>query len=126
MSTKEMRELDAWVAENVFGWHKVRPNLTNNSMCDNCNDKALSQIQKHYNESFIHVSNTLPHYTTDPSAAFEVLKKCQLKVGVLIRQFGDNYLVCATNNDGETLHSCFTSTTLELAICMFAKQLFVK
>lgn len=115
MTTDEMRELDAWIAENVFGMD-IRT-LERRYFGKKKWDSTIIGKTGHF---------ILPYYTTEPAAAFEVLKKCQLKAGVLIRQFGDNYSVCATNNDGETLHSCFTSTTLELAICMFAKQLFTK
>lgn len=65
------------------------------------------------------------HPTTDPAAAFEVLKKCAEK---------DAPQSIATCKEGELwkvfyggrYHEAQSDTTLELAICRFAKALFSK
>lgn len=64
-----------------------------------------------------------PRFTTDPAAAMAVLKKCTEKDLIQIVQLADEtWSVCGwtrKNNPSE-------AATLELAVCLFARQLFKK
>ena len=101
MKTTEKRELDAWIAFNVT--------------------KETSELItiRTPDISFI------PHYTTDPAAAMEVLKKCvqrcELQTG-----FNDenNCYYMTTHHDGKLVD--VEAATFEIAICRAAKELFTK
>lgn len=150
MKTTELRELDAWIAENVMGWAWFRFRMKKINTASNAgkgydrwqqlippNEKwhlqpkydAIKQPQGmgRYLEDETDYSSI--KFTTDPAAAMEVLKKC-------IEIYG-----AATIYGGATEPKVFTvhvanpkaskaayveSETLELAICLFAKKLFGK
>lgn len=119
---RELRELDAWIAEQVFGWHKFKPHRINNAFCTVCR-KESGEAVDHYNAAFVMVSTTLPRYSTDPAAAMLVLEKCAGRVGDTIRYrtlHGGHGLSC------HELPFVVKAATLPLAICIFAKQLFSK
>lgn len=93
----ELRALDAWLLENIFGG-------------------ALALTGK---------TNPLPHYTTEPADNRLVLEKCFERLGgtlIGICKLGDIYCVCVPGSDG-TLLEIIKAPTLELAICLFAKHL---
>jgi len=91
MTTQELRELDAWIAEHVFG---------------------------------VSVPHPFFKPTEDPRGAMDVLKKCAEKHqhDIAIGTAGPtDWRVWAGELNGATYAS-----SLELAICLFAKQLFSK
>ena len=103
MSVTEQRELDAWIAERVMGWIPTFKDC----------GKSPSGCE-----------TLFPHYTTDPAAAMEVLKKCAEKCSLAGMEFvivrGFDWRVCAEPQRGISTFA----ETLELAICKFAKKLW--
>ena len=124
MTDKELRELDAWIAEHVMGWitecHEDRvlffpPDL----------DTEKKRRKWSYGIS-------INRYTTDPAAAMMVLEKCIMylsdKFGSVDLDHHGKFEIAAmmrgeyaadTENDVD-------AETLPLAICLFAKKLFSK
>lgn len=99
MNEKEMRELDAWIAEHVMG---------------------LSMEEQFGNpDNPIRGTITPPNYTTNPAAAMLVLEKCLTMADELeIRLCYDcEYKVFDWSKAAK-------AETLPLAICLFAKKLF--
>jgi len=114
----ELRELDAWIAENVMGVIIVKVR---------CRDK--SEV----------ICPDVKRYTTDPAAAMEVLKKCGYKiqgrdyprgfghyfVRVYFAEIAHEWCVCLGNEKSDS--SIYgQAETLEIAICLFAKKLFTE
>lgn len=109
MTANEMRELDAWIAENVMG---REVDLTNEHLINRYKDGGKS-VER------------LPQYTLDPAAAMMVLEKCLEKTEAddlsYIGKVGDEFIVGHEPLKNETI-----ADTLLLAICLFAKKLFEK
>lgn len=124
-SEKELRELDAWIAEHVMGWRRI-------------ND--IQRLSKS-GEFFLHAAegpfvherqNYIKKFspTTDPAAAMMVLEKClssdNLTMPIEIdrkRHKGGRFRI----ETGVISNSILAiEDTLPLAICRFAKQLFEK
>ena len=111
MTTTEMRELNAWIAENVMGWSWQ---LTGSDPVEDgyCwfNSEGKFPCE-------------LANYTTDPAAAMDVLKKCLDRqfspIEIRQRGFNEAHIV---SSRGEVVEA----KTLELAICQFAKQIISK
>lgn len=126
-----LRELDVWIADNVFGikssfvkgqpcgWQDGKPVLWSP------NDFVELDASREYTYripggwGFCIVSK----YTTDPAAAMGVLKKC----------LENNNYFTVGNDEGtfklESRHIdgrriLIEAESLELAICLFAKKLF--
>lgn len=114
MTDKEMRELDAWIAENVFdlpvdleaGRRKSGPGYLwfKDGKCD-----------------------IVKHYSTDPAAAMYLLKKCAEKLRpkgaiVVLHASEDDIKFWAVRQYGGDAQG--NAETLELAIAKFAKALF--
>ena len=116
MTDKELRELDAWIAEHVMGWRKV--GLLANFIAGTflCNTSADCLAHDWKKES--RISTWKP--TTDTAAAMEVLKKClsvQTEIHICQHWEGTYGIIGRHDVVGETF---------ELAICLFAKTLFTK
>lgn len=102
MTTQELRELDAWIEDFVMGTGQIRQ--SRNELC--------------------------PHYSTDSAAAMDVLKKCAEKIEhsdyasnwIQIQWFNNLWCLADFNKFSDPT----TAETLELSICIFAKQLFSK
>lgn len=143
LSEKKLRELDAWLAEYIFGWswwrfdcfkkpHGASGEQSRHIWCQLCSPDDLWYQQPQYNGQKINgpvegISNLtdLSYFkpTTNPAAAMDVLKKCIEKESCDIRINFDSrrfYVYSAKVLTPET------ATTLELAICLFAKKLFSK
>lgn len=128
---KELMELDAWIHRNLFGapdrcLHlqitKLRGSL---KQCDACGEQfGDTSLAMAYAQT--------PDFSTDPAAAMEVLKKCAEKCTITVEfgttAFGATACMVAKlidHDDGSYVEDfCKTEATLELAICLFAKQLF--
>lgn len=130
MNEKEMRELDAWIAEHVMGWHKVETHWDNKSLCSVCG-KGFGARHKHYVPDFhSSITGSVPRYTTDPAAAMEVLKRCAEKLceeNAVQIQYGLNttykwYVATVLKPNGRNI--CIESDTPETGLCLFAKALF--
>ena len=137
MTTKEQRELDAWIAENVMGyrrtdrpddhttdaatlfWHRPAGD-TREAVLVGC-AYSHSTLTKEYGKEMFSHSWTFYQPTTDPAAAFDVLKRCVKKADHLeFDQFPNGDFRVFDWNHSER------AETLELAVAKFAKQLFTK
>ncbi len=107
MNEKELRELDAWIAEHVMGYE---------------NDVIYKQFYIHPDHpNGINKSDC--KFSTDRAAALQVLEKCAEKLddpdkfnpGIKITKCGDGWWFDSQKYE-----------TLPLGICMFAKKLFSK
>jgi hypothetical protein len=120
MSENELRELNAWIAEHVMGWHKVMSRGDNPFEYWDGSDGAYR------------IQTWRP--TTDPAAAFAVLEKCQERLDcedVVIGFCTGTWCIRSIyreNPGAKGRINIFalppSETSLPLAICLFAKQLF--
>ena len=123
MTKTELRELDADIAEHVMGWR-----------CESCLDgfkrkwsvadwNRIRAMNPKWpkNEPDLKCDHAA-HYTTDPAAAFEVLKKCAEKTSfpICFRKSPYGYKFWLPNGFAISLNA----PTAELAACLFAKKLF--
>lgn len=104
MSAKELRELDAWIAEHVFNAKRETSGWEPGDTYEEGLDCLVSEWQP----------------TTDPAAAMAVFKKLLESHILTFESTSDGY--CIEISDG-VLVCC---KTLELAICEAAKKLFSK
>lgn len=111
MNEKELRELDCWIVENVFG---IQP-ISRDEYC-----RAV--VKDVYVREWVDCSNTVPHYTTDPAAAFMVYSKCVEVTTVVAHEYNGEWTVFCMVHPKRT----GKAETLELAVCLFAKSLFKK
>ena len=114
MSDKELRELNAWIAERMMEvkcaheWQRISKRK--------CKCLKCGYIQ--WNGS----ANSCADYTIDPAAAMQVLEKCAEKCTVQITKECGPYPIINSLVSGSGLGE--EAPTLPLAICLFAKQLF--
>lgn len=112
MSEKELRELDAWIAEHVMGW--VRASEIENAREGKSffagQTRTWARIGKPFSP------------TTDPAAAMQVMERCIHTDDVVIyKTVNEKYGVRSDITD-----MAIDAETLPLAICLFAKKLFSK
>jgi len=123
MTTQELRELDAWIAEHVMGWadvHMRQSGLVGYAPCEPRKVRTATGDGVSTTAAF---TSEVPYYT-DSADAMDVLKKCAEKHqhDIAIGTAGPtDWRVWAGELNGATYAS-----SLELAICLFAKQLFSK
>ena len=135
MKPTEHTELNAWIALNVMGYicksrqSKDSSSVTEHFWFESGND--IEPMHKCLTQAALSINypEDMPEYTTDTASAIEVLKKCvsklssDLGVGVTIITTGEKmYRVEASHNPFDAV----IIDTLELAICLFAKKLFLK
>lgn len=118
---KSLRELDAWIGVNIFGKkaiHKNGPRPTKGTEDD------------YFVIEYIHISHSLPHYTTDQAAAMQVLKACLKSSrphgGIVIYDSQISQVPCFTVEAQAIGNLRVQAETLPLAIALFAKKLFSK
>lgn len=117
MTNEQMRELDAWIAEHVMGWKLFRDGRNNIAAEMPTGETCIVTANHPWDES-----DFSP--TVDSAPAMEVLKKC---VDVLYGCNSFSLEVFRNGNHWVVRHPIYGSPhapTLELAICLFAKQLF--
>ena len=77
LNDKELRELDAWIAENVFGWHRQK--FDNGSFRHNLivpQPFRADKYRKHgWHDDLKSIIESFPKYTTDPAAVLGLLEK---------------------------------------------------
>jgi hypothetical protein len=154
MDTKQMCELDTWIAEHVTNikqfvgvkkrgyWY--RPDA--HGYTDREQEAwhlTREEAKKHEyprQPSTFFVTDPvticefgIPLYTTDPAAAMEVLKKCAEHSDMPIeidrkrdKKTGQWRVETGVVSQGLVAISPHENNTLELAICLFAKSLFSK
>ncbi len=112
MKVSEFNDLDAWICEHIMGWTKIEPQRKNGPRGLGLNPK-ISQY------------DYIPRYCTDQYYAMDVLKKCaeiqQIGLEICTRS-GMAEVYTTVDPDGDLTKA--EAQTLELAICLFAKQLF--
>jgi len=124
MTPTELRELDAWIAEHLFG-------LKANIRLLGSTETAIGFTTNPYFLEGGHEIEAIkqycaaPNYTTDPAAAMMVLERCyekspQLSFCTCKSPYG--YKFWLPNNYSIALNA----ETIPLAICQFAKNLFEK
>ena len=124
MTTKE-KELNDWIAVNVMGWerHQEKPYTP----AAQKTVEALATWQDGDGKVMAFVKDYNP--TTNPAAAFEVLKRCLDKTLLLkhTQTTGDGkYRIAIPLLFDEESPVIASADTLELCICQFAKKLFTK
>lgn len=130
MTDSEMRELDAWIAEHVFGyrWFAFEGGKGNRF----CDLQIPSTFQERHGGiqcdaplvGYERDIGGVPRYSKEARPALEVLEKCFDKVGLIdahrVKCGEFNFCIGATYvTDSEV-----EAKTLPLAICLFAKKLF--
>jgi hypothetical protein len=140
MNDSELRELDAWIAEHVFGLRfeelqcrSKTPEFT--GVFVNHHIKQFGSVVKYPQGLCIGSFRkggdyTLelysPRFTTDSVASMELLKKCAEIVTVTVGVEMNRGIVARINDETGHQDYCKCAPTLELSICLFAKQLFTK
>ena len=107
MTTQELRELDCFVAKEVMGWR-------------------YDNFYWWHGTDILELSEC-PRFTTDSKYAMDVLKKCAEKEEITIaieKKESDRWIVGFIQWGDEAIWNQKSGETLELAICLFAKQLF--
>ena len=109
MNDAELRELDLWIAVNIFGWQTFNEEEYPHRMLWREGDIGSP------------VWDEPDFYTTDPAAAMEVLKRCSDEWDIQIgRRMITKEWFCSSG------YAYTQAETIELAICQFAKKLFIK
>lgn len=116
MNDQELRELDAWIAEHVMGWTKWEGSGWLHAGCMDAN--GIKWLSGGYEIEF--------QPTIDSGQSMDVLKRCgermpNFHIGAPQGSSLKNWMI-TWNYDENTVES----ETLELAICLFSKQLFSK
>lgn len=130
-----MRELDAWICEHVFGWHRQK--FDNGHSKSNHlvpNKFRADKYRKHGWHDGMDLMNGFPNYSKEISSSMEVFKVC---VDRLENERGFTAVEKYSDLEGfqgwkvsalfyVANHGTFRTVqqTLPLAICVFAKQLF--
>lgn len=150
MNDKEMRELDAWVAEHVMGlppcyvvikrglFYRLGDRGYTSKMSEAGRytlEEAKAREWRH-DEQVTYAPWQCEKYTTDPAAAMLVLEKCVARCILSRAEIGIGEYSDLDGFQGFKVHAfCFSSQkveassvaeTLPLAICLFAKKLFQK
>lgn len=115
----DLRELDQWIAEHVFGW--TRWNFNNGFTQHNyLEKKGKLRANKYRKRGFkpgLELVNNFPHYSTDTVAAMEVLKACGEKQGYIDK-------ICYAA--GYWGLGIFVGKSLEHLICLYAQRVFTR
>lgn len=132
MTDKQLRELDAWIAEHVMGWKRVEKFVDLSSSHFNVRDDGEVLAYGWPENLGITFAPT-----TDPAAAMAVLEKCAEKAYACIQKTrpGDStldrvhghYNVRKLDRTGMWEPGIIANAkTLPLAICLFAKKVFAR
>ena len=124
MKTDELRELEVWIGEHIFGGKITRtPHLATDVYMQTESDRRL--MMSPY---------PVPRYTEDKAAAMEVLEKCVETVtserlgldGVVVFSPHEQVMPEWTvrTRDESRGAVIVEGKTLPLAICLFAKKLY--
>lgn len=123
MNDRELRELDAWVAEHVMGWTDLELYQPPSEFMEEQQPPFFRGMNK-----MCLLWQSIPNCSTDPAAAMQVLEKCTKNCSkdcktISVRENGEGYMVFARDS---YYREVAEAETLPLAICLFAKQLFSK
>lgn len=126
--TENLRELDCWIAEHLFGAKNIEWITLHSEL--GCPTEPFQDFGG---------GGEVFRYTTDPASSMLVLEKCaesgvlngEFKVPVVIRRRGDRQFVVSESSedeseDSERSYIVVEAETLPLAICKFARKIFSK
>lgn len=119
---EELRELDAWIALNLFGWRReVRERYAGVNTVEGFGLNMHLPLG-HFEREFVPAGQwPKVRYSTDPAAAMQVLEICaEIKLETIKIWMTSSFEWCVSCG----LHAC--ANTLPLAICLLAKKLFRK
>lgn len=123
INEKELREQDAWIAVNLFGWIKT------DVKCHPSDNRTIGGFLYSPNgfNSDCNQASVVPGYHYDLDAAMQVLEKCvqllrdQDREETVSVGCDDPYWIVEKTNCVPNLR--VESNTLPLAICSFARKL---
>ena len=136
MTTQELRELDAWIAEKVMGdngvkiWYASKDGGESGSLFSGelITRKDVSEFCQRHPEYAVIERVQYPHYTTSPADAMEVLNKCLRHAADhnldAVEMYAEPDGVVVSINDDEGGQIMVKAATTEPAICLFARELF--
>jgi hypothetical protein len=115
--SENLRELDAWIAVNVFGKKAI-------SIHDKPPTKGTED--DYFIKEYLFISHSCPHYSTEGHHALLVLKKCaEIRQATIAGPTKyDKWFVWSFNDDANLVRG--EGETLEIAICDYAKLLYSK
>ncbi len=124
MNVLSNMELNAFIAEKVMGWKRVSAAyqmVDGTFLIRNSDKQVFSSLEK--KDVFPYrFCATFFSPTTDEAQAMQVLKRCAKKVVITIQCEEDCTRLVSAFVNGTVIRTA--SPTLELAICLFAHQLF--
>lgn len=142
MNEKELRELDAWIAEHVMGWKRIGRSSGKYRACfrtQSGGEFYTGRERMPIAYECDHPENEMFAPSKDPAAAMQVLEKCAEKMTngiVAIASPMGNQSVASTipkttqgwvvGMIGRPSNFDVEAETLTLAICRFAKKLFTQ
>ena len=117
MSEKKLRELDAWIAEHVFGCKPQAVRIMEG--------RKLVRVEYHCKCTPSHVVgwSKIYSYTTNPAASMELLKKCAMRCGEIMVTYNGMFAVHGALPRAAKATYGPSAPTLELAIAQFAIKL---
>lgn len=122
----KLRESEAWLAEHLFGWTDIE--LYRPPPEEEDRDGRRFHPPAFFRAMRDGFWREVPHYSTDPAAALEVLEKCAEKIkardAVAICQLDGTEGWRVTNANMIDSKISAEALALPLAIAKFAKQLF--
>lgn len=132
MNEKELRDLDAWIAKNVFGWKPETRKMYAGE--NNVKGFGLNQhlgrgdCERKFINDYLF---PLDRYSTDPAAAMQVLEKCAEKLAPqrlhIYAPTGACKIWLVSDCEGHnSTPSSGSAENLPEAICLFAQKLFSK
>lgn len=143
MTDKELRALDAWIAEHVMGfrqtfnpddhttdgatlfWHRKEPGKKEVVLVGRA--YAHRGLTREYGKEIFSHSWSTYEPTTDRAAAMEVLEKCAEKISFAnIEIFCTHNAAPKWNIAKEGCADLHEAPTLPLAICLFCKAIYEK
>jgi len=136
MTTKEMRELDAWIDVEIFGVKRLTVEEMRSIAFEqwknqpDCERFILGFDAYMDGEKFV-CQQHFARRTDNSFGAMEVLKKCCIKIGSFDQlpiRWDDGQWVVGQDSAtvGYVDESVICDESLETAICLFAKKLFTK
>ena len=124
----KLRELDEWIAVNLFNWDVSRVGWCDSAIKHCVGKSCYGFPPDSANWKTCALPHLIPCYTTDLDATMMVLEKCN------IRQSEKDFIEMGIKKTGKQKRNHYLATaefsvnakTLSLAICLFAKKLFTK
>lgn len=126
MTELETRQLDTWIAEYIFGrkWYLFEGHIYQLEVPAEWQARHGGKLVDRPQGDGEQDISGVPKYSTEKSAAFEVLEKCITLTAIRLGTENVGEFSCGDLHD--VCCAACIAPTLELAICLFAKKLFTK